>query len=98
DRTLVLGGKPFTVVGLVADYRMASIGETPPPMAFVAFWQSSFEPQVDARIAVRVKGAPGRALPALRRAIADVDAAVPITETLAMEDQIAGSYSEIRLS
>jgi predicted lysophospholipase L1 biosynthesis ABC-type transport system permease subunit len=95
---LVLGGKRFLVVGLVTDYRLAAIGEPPPPMAFVAFWQSSFEPQTDARLAIRVKGDPRSVLPTLRRAIARVDPAVPITETLAMNDQVAGEYRDVRLS
>jgi predicted permease len=98
DRMLVLGGKRFLVVGLVPDYRLPAVGEPPPPMAFVAFWQSSFEPQIDARLAIRVKGDPRVAMPTLRRAIARVDAAVPITETLAMDDQIGGSYRDVRLS
>jgi len=98
DQMLTLGGTRFLVVGVVPDYRLAPIGETPPPMAFVAFWQSVFEPQIDARLAIRVKGDPRAALPELHRAIARVDADVPITETMAMEDQVAGTYRDVRLS
>jgi putative ABC transport system permease protein len=94
-RTVVLGEKSFQIVGVVSDYRAHPVGQSPPPMAFVPFWQNNFEPQIDARLAVRVKGDAASAYPELRRTIASVDPAVPMTETLPMMEQINASYADV---
>jgi ABC-type antimicrobial peptide transport system permease subunit len=66
-------------------------------MAYVAFWQEAFVPQIDARVAIRVAGDPLRALPALRRAASVADPGVPVTELLAMESQMRATFTELRL-
>jgi predicted permease len=96
-RPVLLAGHEFRVVGVVADYRPHNALESAPPMAYVPFWQSDFEPQVDARLAVRVTSDPAAALPALVKAIAEVDPSVPVTETLALHDQIAAAFLPVRL-
>ncbi|HKG91423.1 MAG TPA: ADOP family duplicated permease [Gemmatimonadaceae bacterium] len=96
-RTIRLDSVTLQVVGVVRDYRLHTATEPAPTMAFVPFWQHSFEPQVDARLAVRVRGDPGAALPALRRAIADVDPAVPVTEAVPMVTQVGAAYASVRL-
>jgi putative ABC transport system permease protein len=95
--TVVLRDSAFRVVGVVADYRLHNAQEAAPAMAFVAFWQSPFAPQQDARLAVRVRGDPARALPMLQREIGRVDPLVPISETLTLRRQIAASYADVRL-
>lgn len=94
---LMLRGKRFAVVGVVADYRPRAMSESTTPTAYISYWQSAFEPQVDARLAVRVEGDPASALPAIRRAAASADARVPITEVLSMTTQMAASHIEVRL-
>jgi ABC-type antimicrobial peptide transport system permease subunit len=84
-------------VGVAGDYQAHTAGEPAPSMAYVPFWQNDFEPQIDVRIAVRVKGDAAAALPELRRAIAGVDPVVPITETMTMTSQIAGSFASVSL-
>ena len=96
-RTILLDGKPFQVIGVVADYRVHRSDEAPPATAYVAFWQSSFEPQIDARVAIRVEGEPLRFFAPLRRALEAVDAAVPVTETITIDDQRRANYTEVRL-
>ena len=97
-RTIVLDSIPCQVVGVVRDYRLHTAIESPPSMAFVPFWQNDFEPQVDARFAVRVAGDPTQALPLLRRVIARVDPAVPMTEAMPLPDQISQGYTVVRVA
>jgi putative ABC transport system permease protein len=66
-------------------------------MVYTAFWQNSIEPQIDARVAIRVSGDPERALPAIQRAVSAVDRSVPVTEILAMPRQMRAQYTEVRL-
>src|SRR5262249_2526795 len=53
-QSLLLGGKSFSVVGVVRDYQLHDAKSASTAMAFVPFWQNDFEPQVDARFAIRV--------------------------------------------
>jgi len=96
-RTIVLSGKPFQVVGVVTNYRTHRSDESPPASAYVAFWQNSFEPQVDARVAIRVQGDPAQLFTPIRRALEAVDVAVPVTETITMDAQRRSTYTELRL-
>ncbi len=96
-RQIMLDGKSFEVVGVVRNYRVHRSDEAPPASAYVAFWQSSFEPQIDARVAIRVNGDPGQLFAPIRRALEAVDVAVPVTETLTMDAQRRASYTEVRL-
>lgn len=97
DRSLVLGGKPFRVVGVVTDYRPHPFGASPSGAAYVAYWQSAFGPQVDANLAIRVAGDPVAALGAIRRAIESADPSVPVTELKTMEGQLRSSFAQVRL-
>jgi putative ABC transport system permease protein len=96
-RRIILGGKPFQVVGVVRNYRAHRSDESPPASAYVAFWQNSFEPQIDARVAIHVRGDPSQLFPPIRRALEAVDVAVPVTETITMDAQRRSTYAELRL-
>ena len=96
-RTVRLGGKSFAVVGVVANYRLHRAGEAPPATAYVAFWQNSFEPQIDARVAIRAAGDAARLFAPLRRALERVEPAVLVTETITMDAQRRAAYTEVRL-
>ena len=96
-RTIILDGKSFEVVGVVRNYRVHRSDESPPAGAYVAYWQSSFEPQIDARVLMRVQGDPTRMFAPIRRALEAVDVAVPVTETITMDAQRSASYKEVRL-
>jgi len=63
----------------------------------VAFWQNVFEPQIDARVAIRVDGDPRTALASIRRALTAVDPHVPVTETITTDEQRRAQYTEVRL-
>jgi predicted permease len=94
---VLLNGKEFHVVGLVKDHRVHTMSEAPPAMAYVAFWQNTIVPQIDARIAIRVADDPLRALNALRRAASTADPRVPVTELLGMEAQMRATFTELRV-
>jgi predicted permease len=96
-RPLLLNGKLFRVVGVVKDHRVLRFGESVQPSAYVAYWQSVFEPQIDARLVIGVEGDPIRALPAIRRAAASADRRVPVTEPLSMAVQMSASFVQVRL-
>ena len=98
-RSLLLDDHEYQIVGVVRDYQEHTAGQATPSMAFVPFWQNDFEPQIDARLAVRLRGGgdPALAYASLRRAIAAADPAVPITETVPMTQQIAGNYVRLRV-
>lgn len=96
-RTLTMGGKHFRVVGVAPDYSPHSLTEPVRPMVLIPYWQNAFGPEIDARLAVRVRGDPVAALPRLRRAVAAVDPAVPVTELLSLDEQLAAENTSIRL-
>jgi predicted permease len=96
-RLLLLNGRQFRVVGVVRDHRVRRFGESAVPTAYVSFWQSAFEEQVDARVAIRVNGDPLRALPAIRRAAESADPRVPVTENQSMSRQMSATFVQVRL-
>jgi predicted permease len=95
-RMLVANGKPLQIVGIVRDSELRSVADAPLPRFYKPFWQSPDE--TDARMAIRVHGDPRTFLPALRRAIGEVDAQVPVTELMTMLDQVRGEFMQARLA
>ncbi|HET9707018.1 MAG TPA: ADOP family duplicated permease [Gemmatimonadales bacterium] len=96
-RTIVLGGKTFRIVGVTADFAVHPITTPAPPVVLVPFWQNAFEPEVDARLAVRVRGDPATALPRLRQAITATDPAVPIAELMTLASQVDANNTAVHL-
>jgi predicted lysophospholipase L1 biosynthesis ABC-type transport system permease subunit len=96
-QAFTLGGKAFQVVGVVADYTVRTATDAPAPIVAIPYWQNAFGPEVDARMAIRVRGDPEAVLPQLRRAVNEVDPAVPVTEVLSMEAQVGLDNTPIRL-
>ena len=97
DHTVVLGGKAFRVVGVAADFAVHPITSPAPPIVLVPFWQNAFQPEVDARLAVRVRGDPAAALAGFRRAINEIDPVVPVTELMPLTDQVRANYTAVHL-
>jgi len=85
------------VVGVVPDYQVRTSIESPPAAVFLPYWQHATEGDGDTRLAVRVTGDPARAIPALRAAIAGVDPAMLVTESMPMRDQVDASFVQLRL-
>jgi predicted permease len=95
-RTFLADGKPLQVVGIVKDWFLRSTTDAPLPVFYKPFWQSAEE--VDARMAIRVQSDPGKMLPVLRQAIAEVDPRVPVTEQSTMLDQVESNFMQARLA
>ena len=98
--SLVVDGTPYRVVGVVrnAQYRSASQPEA--PYLYTDFWQDepiATEP-VDVRLHVRVDGDPRAMLPAIRRAIREVDAGVPISEDRPLTEWLGYSFQPVRVA
>jgi putative ABC transport system permease protein len=86
--TLTVNGEaPARVVGIVADVTARAAGQPVTPHVYRPFGQ---EGGLDARYAVRVQGDPAAALPALVRAVTDVDSEVSVRDTSSMEEALAG--------
>ena len=96
-RQVVLGGHTFTVIGVFANYQIRTADRPVEGLALVPFWQHTFEPQVDARLAVRVRGDPAALLPALAADIAAVDPQVPVTERRTLSTSVAAEFGDVRL-
>jgi macrolide transport system ATP-binding/permease protein len=95
-RAFVADGKSLEVVGVVKDSYLRSVADAPAPLFYTPFWQSPDE--TDARMAIRVHGDPRAMLPVLRRAIAEVDSQVPVTEQMTMLDQVRSVFMQARLA
>jgi len=95
-RVFVADGKSREVVGVVKDSDLRSLADTPVPRFYTPFWQSADE--TDARMAIRVHGDARAMLPVLRRAIAQADPQVPVTEQMTMLDQVRGEFMQARLA
>ncbi len=64
-RTVIVNDLPFEIVGVSKDAEPRSLTQRPKPQLYVAFWQNNFEPQIDARMCVRVAGDPAQMLPVI---------------------------------
>ncbi len=85
------------VVGVVSDYEVRTSEQSPAAAAFLPYLQHAAEGDGDTRFAVRVAGDPARAIPALRDAIAKVDPAMLVTESMPMQEQVDAKFVQLRL-
>jgi putative ABC transport system permease protein len=97
-RTLLVGDRPYQVVGVAADIEPPNIATGPVPHLYLPFWQTPPAAKGDVRFAIRVAGSPAAALPALRAAIRALDPAVPLGEDMPMTTQVALQYSTVLLA
>jgi predicted permease len=96
DRTILLEDKPYQIVGVVKDAQLRNAIEGAAPVAYLAYWQD--ETLLEARMCIRVTGNPAAALPLIRKAIANVDPEVPVTEMMPLIDQVRGAYTDARVA
>jgi predicted permease len=96
EKVIVFAKQPYRVVGIVRDSMLYSADSSATPMVFVPFWQDPT--QVDARMAIRVRGDAESAIPEIKRAISSIDPDVPITELMPMIGQVRGHYADVRLA
>jgi putative ABC transport system permease protein len=86
----------WTVVGVVSDVPEEGLNERPTGTIYVPFDQ---QPQSWMTLVVRsATGEPARVLPALRRAVADVDREVPLSNETTLDDLFARSLGQQRFT
>ncbi|HSG07363.1 MAG TPA: ADOP family duplicated permease [Longimicrobiales bacterium] len=78
------------VVGVVPDIRSGGITGPAGPAMYVSLAE---KPTRDVTLLVRTAGGGGGLVPAVRRAVADVDALVPVRSVMWMADVVRAAYS-----
>ena len=95
-RRLSFGGDDLrTVVGVVGDVRYSGLAEPPDPVVYFPFAQDPF---VGMEMFVRTAGDPMRVIPAVRRAVLEVDPELPISRISAVEADVAQSIASERFN
>ena len=84
---------PRRVIGLVADVQMRSLRAPGRPGVYYAYHQ---EPAGFLAVHLRTQGPTGAVVPALRRALANVDSEVPLTGVTDLREGLGRSLSETR--
>jgi predicted permease len=86
------------VIGVVRDAQYRARTEGPEPFLYRSYWQQdpadSFNG--DAWVHLRVAGDPAGMLPAIRRAIAEVDPDVPVNEDLPLAERVNYHFRHVR--
>jgi putative ABC transport system permease protein len=83
----------WTIVGVVSDVRNYEMVDPPAPQVYVPMTQ---RPQREMTVVVRSPANPVALVPTVRRAVAALDRAEPVSEVMTMEDRIrrvTGPYS-----
>jgi putative ABC transport system permease protein len=88
-------GPDVEIVGVVEDVKYRMLREDAAPSFYIPYGQSSAR---DGVLHVRAAGDPGRLLTAVRQALTEVDANVPITMVRTLQDQAALNLSDERLA
>ena len=86
------------IVGVVGDVKYEAVdwpNSTGRPEFYTSYLQFSFP---DTMVIVKASGAGPALVPALRRAVSDVDPALPIYDVLTLDDRISGALSRPRFN
>jgi putative ABC transport system permease protein len=95
-RRVSYGGDEWrTIVGVVDDVRYSGLAALPDPVVYYPFAQDPF---VGMEMFVRTAGDPLRLVPAIRRAVLEVDAELPISRVAALEADLAKSIDGDRFN
>jgi len=85
------------IVGIVGDVKYEAVDwpSTGRPEFYTSYLQFSFP---DTMVMVKTRGSAPSLVPALRRAVASVDSALPIYDVLTLDDRIASALSRPRFN
>jgi putative ABC transport system permease protein len=86
------------IVGVVGDVKYEAVdwpNSTGRPEFYTSYLQFSFP---DTMVIVKARGSAAALVPAMRRAVASVDPALPIYDVLTLDDRIAGALSRPRFN
>ncbi len=95
---VTIGRTPCEVVGVVNDRQWVSFVESPEPIAYLNFWQQSPSEtwSKDSQMIVRLSGDARARLPDIRRAIAEVDPDVPVSEGDSLAARLDYAFIKVR--
>jgi predicted permease len=82
--------KPFEVIGVVGDVRVASLQQPPGMLVYVPYW---YQANNTFSVAARTSMDPAAAAPMLRAAVREVDANVPVARMRTMDQIVSESVS-----
>jgi predicted permease len=85
--------KSFEIVGIVKNSNYFDIRKPVEPMIYVPIWRFGAN---GATVCIRTSGRPELTASAVRREMANVDAAIPILQTTTLEDQFDNTISQER--
>ncbi|MBT8402679.1 MAG: ABC transporter permease [Gemmatimonadetes bacterium] len=88
--------EPWTVVGVVEDVVHADLTDAPRPMAYHTVAQAPYFPFMT--LVVRTRADAAEAVAGLRRAVAGVDPAVPLTRVQTMDAVVRASTARPRIT
>ena len=88
-RDIVVAGRNYTVVGVAKDVHPSRADEGAFPFVYLAYWQQR---QIDSRLFVRVDGNPRSMIPALRRAILEIEPDMHIGQEMTLRDRNEMSF------
>jgi putative ABC transport system permease protein len=99
-RALQVNGQPHTVVGVVRDAQYYPTGDPPRAQVFLSYWQPRGADTFlnDSRVFIRVAGDAAQMMAAVRRAVAAVDSAVPISEDHPLADRLVYAFQPVRMA
>jgi putative ABC transport system permease protein len=93
-----LDGAPVEIVGVVKNIQYVRPFEQPPPIAYFNFWQQNTGQSWshDSRTHIRVAGDAAALLPAILRAIAELDPDVPVQGAEPLRIRLDAAFSQVR--
>ena len=94
-RLRTIDGPEYEVVGVVADYKVETVGEKPTPYIHYALNQRAFTDQV---LLARTTGEAGALLNAMRREILALEPQVVVIEAKTMDAQVEATLMPARLA
>jgi len=89
------GGQPLEVVGVVGDVKYGAVDDPPTADFYTSYRQFTYP---DTMVLVKTTRPPGAIVPALRAAVASVDAGLPIYDVRTLDERIAAALSRPRLT
>jgi predicted permease len=97
---LVVGRRECIVVGVVPDAQYLGTASVAQPSLYLNYWQVPVQDNfyMDSRTHIRVAGDPRAMMPAIRRELAAVDPAVPLSEDYPLSDRIGFNFQPVRVA
>lgn len=96
--TLDAGAVTLEIVGVARDVKYRTIREAPRPSFYVSVMQVQIGPVRGGIIHVRTAGNPADMLDTIRRAVAEVDPTVPVTQVRTLREQLSLNVNSERVT